>query len=594
MEIVWDLSEMFPSTTDPSIQKTIDGLIKTAEDFSAKYQGKIIGLSSIELLKCIEEFEAYHAKLCEINSFAALPFAANMTLLDTQSLDDKMKKTKAKLDKVMVFFKIEMTNLVYQKPGIIHEPILRNYRHFLERLKVGVPHQLSESEEKLIIEKDQFGVVAWQDFRNKWVSTRMLEVEVEGKKKTLPFGDASGLLFHRDRVTRESAYKSIYGLFEKDGEIFSTALRNICSDWLNVCERRKYDSPIEASLIANDIEQQTIACLLKTIEDHVAMYQRYLRFKAKQMNLPKLGCHDILGPIPGTPVIRFDYDKARDLVVEAYNRFDEDYAFAAKDMFAKNHVDPSPRLGKSFGAFCRDWYNGKSAFILCNFNGSLIDVYTLAHELGHATHAYYYQRNQTILNGSSESLPMIVAETASVFGELLLTDILLDRAESNKEKEAIICGILDVAGRLIFETANAALFEQSLYDAIKRGEYLDYRTISEYWTEARSRFYADSVEWSKESSARWAMIPHFYFANFRFFNYPYAYAQMFAYALYQKYLEEGKEFVPKFKKMLSAGSSISPMELGKTVDLNVTNSEFWELGLKQYDYLIKELQKIVT
>jgi oligoendopeptidase F len=594
MEIVWDLSEMFPSITDPSIQKTIDGLIKTAEDFSTKYQGKIIGLSSIELLKCIEEFEAYHAKLCEINSFAALLFAANMTLPDTQSLDGKMKKTKVKLDKVMAFFKIEMANLVYQKPGIIHEPILQNYRHFLERLKVGVPHQLSESEEELIIEKDQFGVVAWQDFRNKWVSTRMLEVEVEGKKKALPFGDAYGLLFHCDRATRESAHKSIYGLFEKDGEILASALRNICSDWLNVCERRKYDSPIEASLIANDIDQQTIACLLKTVEDHVAMYQQYLRLKAKLMNLPKLGCHDILGPIPGTPVIRFDYDKARDLVVEAYNRFDEDYAFAVKDMFAKNHVDPSPRLGKSFGAFCRDWYNGKSAFILCNFNGSLIDVYTLAHELGHATHAYYYQRNQTILNGSSESLPMIVAETASVFGEQLLTDILLDRAESNKEKEAIICGILDVAGRLIFETANSALFEQSLYDAIKRGEYLDYKTISEYWTKARSKFYADSVEWFNESSARWAMIPHFYFANFRFFNYPYVYAQMFAYALYQKYLEEGKEFVPKFKKMLSAGSSISLMELGKTVDLNVTHSEFWELGLKQYDYLIKELQKIVT
>jgi oligoendopeptidase F len=594
MEIVWDLSEMFPSTTDPSIQKTIDGLIKTAEDFSTKYQGKIIGLSSIELLKCTEEFEAYHAKLCEINSFAALLFAANMTLPDTQSLDGKMKKTKVKLDKVMAFFKIEMANLVCQKPGIIHEPILQNYRHFLKRLKVGVPHQLSESEEELIIEKDQFGVVAWQDFRNKWVSTRMLEAEVEGKKKTLPFGDAYGLLFHCDRATRESAHKSIYGLFEKDGEIFASALRNISSDWLNVCERRKYDSPIEASLIANDIHQQTIACLLKTVEDHVAMYQRYLRLKAKLMNLPKLGCHDIFGPIPGTPVIRFDYDKARDLVVEAYSRFDEDYAFAVKDMFAKNHVDPSPRLGKSFGAFCRDWYNGKSAFILCNFNGSLIDVYTLAHELGHATHAYYYQRNQTILNGSSESLPMIVAETASVFGEQLLTDILLDRAESNKEKEAIICGILDVAGRLIFETANSALFEQSLYDAIKRGEYLDYKTISEYWTRARSKFYADSVEWFNESSARWAMIPHFYFANFRFFNYPYVYAQMFAYALYQKYLEEGKEFVPKFKKMLSAGSSISPMELSKTVDLNVTNSEFWELGLKQYDYLIKELQKIVT
>jgi oligoendopeptidase F len=434
-DIAWDLSEIFPSTTDPSVQKAINNVTKMAEDFAKRYQGKIKNLSAKNLVKCIEEFEAYQAKLRDISLFADLSFAANMTLPDTQLLYNKVTKTEAKLRKRLAFFELELGALVYEKSKIISDPVLANYRHALERLRRQVSHQLSEVEEQLIIEKDQFGVKAWEDLQSKWLNTRMFEVEVEGKKKTLSFGEANGLLPHPDRATRESAYKSIYGLLKNYGEIFSSALRNICNDWLNVCERRKYDSPIHASLMANDIDQRTIDNLLKAVENHISLYRQYLKLKAKIMKLPKLNCHDIIAPIPSAPPMKFDYDKARDLVIKAYSKFDEDYAFAVKDMFAKNHLDSSPRLGKQNGAFCASWYNGKSAYTLSSFNGTLRDVYSLAHELGHATHDYYFERNQTILNAR---IPMIVAETASIFGELLLTDLLLSETKSDEEKKAIL------------------------------------------------------------------------------------------------------------------------------------------------------------
>lgn len=589
-DIAWDLSEIFPSTNDPSIKKAIDNLTKMAEDFAKKYQGKIKDFSAKELLKCIEEFEAYYAKLRDITLFSGLSFAANMTLPDTQLLYDKVSKIEAKLGKMLTFFKIEVGNLVYKNPKIISEPILGNYKHALERLRREVPHQLSEVEEKLIIEKDQFGVTAWQELQSKWLNTRTFEVEVEGEKKVLSYGEADGLLPHPDRATRESANKSIYGLLGKDGEIFSSAIRNICNDWLNVCERRKYDSPMKASLIANDVDQQTIDNLLKAVENHAGLYQRYLKLKAKIMGLPKLGCHDIIAPLPDAPDMKFDYEKAKDLAIKAYSKFDEDYAFAVKDMFARNHIDSSPRFGKQNGAFCASWYNGKSAFILDNFNETLRDIYTLVHEFGHATHDYYFERSQTILNGN---IPMIVAETASIFGELLLTDLLLSQAKSDEEKKAIICRVLDGAGMTTFQVTARAWFEQNLYDAIKTEEYLDYRTICEYWTAARNKIYGDTVEWFDEMEAEWTMKPHYYMANFRFYNYPYVYAQMFVYALYQKYLEEGEKFVPKFKKILSAGSSISPVEIAKIVGLDITDPEFWKLGMKQYEHFVKELEKIV-
>lgn len=590
-EIAWDLSEIFPSVTDPSVQKAMNDVEEMAEKFASKYRGKIKDFTAKELLTCLQEFEAYYAKLREILLFSELSFAANMTLPENQALYDKAMKLEAKLGKMLAFFELEVGELVYKKPELISDPVLANYKHALERLRRKVPHQLSETEEKLIIEKDQFGVHAWEELQSKWLNTRLFEVTVEGEKKMVPFGEAYGLSSHPDRATRESAYKAVFSLVGKDGEIFASAFRNICNDWLSVCELRKYDSPMHASLIANDIDQQTVDNLLKAVEDNVGLYQHYLRLKAKIMGLPKLGCHDIIAPLPDAPEMKFDFETAKDLIIRAYSRFDEEYAFAVKDMFARNHIDATPRFGKRHGAFCAGWYNGKSSFVLQSFNGRLNDVYTLAHELGHATHGYYCYKNQTILN---TRIPMVVAETASIFGELLLTDLLLSEAKSDIEKKVILCRILDGAGRVIFSVSARAWFEKQIYDAIKRGEYLNHETICKYWVAARDKAYGDTVEWFNEMLSEWSITPHYFMANFRFYNYPYVYAQLFVYALYQKYKEEGQAFVPKMKQILSAGSSLSPAEIGKIAGFDISTREFWQIGIKQYEHFIKELEKIIT
>jgi len=208
-DIAWNLSEIFPSTTDPSVEKAIDDLTKMAKRFAKKYQGKIKNFYAKDLLKCIQEFEAYQAKLGDISLYGSLAFAANMTLPETQLLHDKVTKKEAELGKMLAFFELEVGALISRKPNIISDPTLANYKHALERLRRQVAHQLSEVEEQLIIEKDQFGVKAWEELQAKWLNTRMFEVEVEGKKKTLSYGEANGLLLHPDRATRESADKSI-------------------------------------------------------------------------------------------------------------------------------------------------------------------------------------------------------------------------------------------------------------------------------------------------------------------------------------------------------------------------------------------------
>ncbi|MFB3889627.1 MAG: M3 family oligoendopeptidase [Candidatus Bathyarchaeia archaeon] len=589
-QVTWNLSEMFPSPTDPSVERAMREASALADAFEKAHHGKIQTYPPEALLMCIRQLEAVQAKLQDIGLYADLAFSADMTKLDNQVLNDKVSKLEAQLGKQLAFFPLELGALLKRKPRLPQESALGEYRHMLERAKRRVKHQLSEAEEQLIIEKDQFGVDAWEELQSKWLNTRQFTVTVEGRVKTLSYGEANGLLPHPDRVTRESANRAIYGALGRDGEIFASALRSICNDWVTVSQRRKHASPMEASLISNDIDQAVVDSLLRTMEANAGLYRRYLQLKAKLMHLPKLGCHDIVAPLPDAAALRFGFEEAKQLALRAYSRFDEDYAGAIRDVFAKRHVDASPRFGKRNGAYCWGWYSGKSAFILQSFSGSLNDVFTLAHELGHATHDYYAQRSQSLMN---VSIPSVVAETASIFGELLLTDLLLAEAKADAERRAVLCLVLDEAGMTAFQVTARVWFEQSLYAAISRGEFLDYKTICGLWTGARDRIYGDAVSWFPEMEAEWTMKQHYYMANYRFYNYPYVYAQLFVYALYERYLQEGRAFVPKLVKALSAGGSVSPVEIGRLVDLDVAARDFWSLGMKRFESFLVDLEGVM-
>lgn len=589
-EIAWDLSEIYPSVEDPKVSKTLSKLKKQAKDLSKKYRGKIKDFSAKDLKKMIEKLEDFYKELRSVNLFSSLSYSANMTLPETQQLYNMSQEASTSIGKDLAFVSVELSNLLDQKPSLIKAKELKNYRHYLEQIKRRAPHVLSEKAEQIILEKDRFGVDAWQQLQSSWLNTRTFEVEVEGKKKELNYGEANSLLTHPDRTTRTSANKSIYGLLHEEGELYASALRNICGDWMQVCERRNYSEPMAASLIANDSQKETIEAVLQAVEDHIPLYHRYLKMKTEMMDLPKMGCEDIVAPLPNAPDMEFKWKEAKELVTRAYTGFDEDYAHAVKDMFARNHLDASPRRGKRNGAFCAKWFEGQSAFILLTFTGALREVYTLAHELGHATHDYYMTKEQTLFNTSTA---MVVAETASIFGELLLTDLLLKEAKSDEEKQVILTRVLDGAGQAIFQVTSRAWFEQSLYDKIEDGKYLDFKTIAKHWMKARDKVYGGVVDWYNVMDSEWCMKPHYFMSNFRFYNYPYTYAQLFVYALYRKYKEEGKSFIPKFKKILSAGSSLSPQEIGEIVDVDITDPDFWKLGMKQYEYFVNELEKIV-
>jgi oligoendopeptidase F len=251
-QITWNLTELFSGTSDPRIEQAITESMAAVHEFERKYRQKVGTLDPVSLQKCLRELEDFDVKTGDLSLFASLSFSANMTLPEVQTLYDKVSKLEAELGKQMAFFSLELGALVKAKPEIISDPALANYKHMLERVARRVAHQLSEVEEQLIIEKDQFGVDAWSELQSKWLNTRHFDVVVLGEKKTLSYGEANGLLSNPDRATRESANRTIYGLLGRDGEIFASALRAICNDWVTVSKRRKYSSPMESSLLNND------------------------------------------------------------------------------------------------------------------------------------------------------------------------------------------------------------------------------------------------------------------------------------------------------------------------------------------------------
>lgn len=591
-DIAWDLTEIFLNTKDPKITETTNSLEKMADELVKKYKGEISSphFSAKDLLELIRKHEKLIANLDEVTLYANRLYDGDQNEPLAKELKNKIDDFQTKILKKITFIDLEIGKLIKERGDIIEDPILEGYTQYLRKFKRQVPHLLSEVEEQLILEKDQFGVKAWSDLQSEWLSSRVYIVNVEGEEKSLSYGEANSLLNHPDRNTRISANKSIYGTLGKEEIVYSTAMKNIFNDWLKITERRKYNDPMHQSLIANDTTPEIINNLMNTIEKNVGVYQRYLKLKAKILGFPKLSCADIYAPLPNAPNKVRSWEETKELILEAYKNFDNTFESQVRDMFERNHIDAAVRKGKKNGGYCDTWYNGKTCYILLSFTGALREIYTLAHEFGHAIHGSMASKEQTIFNLHPGAT---VAETASIFGELILTDLLLSKVDSDEEKKAILAEILDGAGQTAFQVSARVWFEQSLYDAIKDKETLYGKTISKYWCAGRDKIYGESVEWFEEMDWEWAMKPHYYFPNFRFYNYPYVYAQLFVYALYQKYKTEGKEFIPKFKKLLSAGGSISTEELSKIVGLDVTKPDFWNLGIKQYEDFVNQLEELI-
>jgi len=580
----WDLSQLVEFDDPGYIEERLTAFVKSAEELREKYRGKIESFGAKELLDMLEKLDEFDLQYEGAVVYSRLLYSADMTKDVAKRLNDKYRNSASLQSQALAFIPIELGRLLSKKPNIVDDPILAEYKHSLEKIKRRIPHMLSEEEEQVIIAKDKNGVNAWFMLQGDWLATRTFDIEIDGETKTLPYGEIIGLYQNPNRDVRKRANEVVYSGLGKDDIVWSSSLRSVFSDHMTMCKLRKWKSPMTQSFISNDVDEETITALMNTIEKNVGKYRRYLELKAKAMGLEKLGNWDIDAPLPHSPDKKYTWEEDQKIVVGAYTDFDPVIGGWINEMYERRHIDSLVRNGKRSGAFCATWHAGQSAYILQSFNGVIGDVITSAHELGHAMHAYLGTRAQ---KPSNYEIGSCIAETGSIFGELLLVDKLLAQDISKEEKLAILATVLDRFGSAAFQVSTRVWFETSLYETLEKGKHLDGNVISDLWVKAREKMYGDSVEWLPQMKWWWTMKLHFYMANYRYYNYPYVYAQLFVYAMYRLYKEQGKDFVPKLKTLLSAGSSKSPRELAAEIGFDVTTEEFWQKGVDQFSEFIE-------
>jgi len=588
-EMKWDLSQLVKNDDPEKIIEQLQEMVQESKTFAEKYRGKIRRMSSKRLLALIKEKDDYFIRFEGVMKYCHLMYSADTSSPVSNRLYVAETKAGTEASQNLAFLDVEMGKRLMDDPELLKAPELKDYAHYLERAARSAPHLLSEQEEKLILAKDQNGANAWSKLQKSWLSTRTFKMTVDGKEKELSFGETLAYVNDKDRKVRREAQDAISAVLAQNDGIWVECLNSICSDHLETGKMRGYKKPIESSLIFNDVEEKAIMAMMSAVSKNVDFTEKYYGLKAKIMGLDKISDCDIMAPVVESAK-NYTWEEARQIVTLSYTKFDPAWGAWVNKMFEDRHVDGEVRKGKVAGAFCDDWVANKSAYILLSYNNKLNDVYTEAHELGHSIHAYLYTNKQNVSNCQ---ISFCIAECGSIFGELLLTDYLLSKAQSNEERKAILASVLDSFIYIISQVSSRYDFEQSVYNAIEAGKSLDGKEVCAMWEESRRKYHHEAVDWAPASNWIWARVPHYFMTYLRFYNYPYIFAQLFVFSLYRLYKEQGAEFVPKMNALLSAGSSASAAELAKRLGFDLETEEFWQKGIDQAKELFAQLEKCV-
>jgi oligoendopeptidase F len=591
-EMQWNLGEVIPDANEERLKTIAKRNLEIIQKFLTKYTPFLERqtLQPNEINQLLEEMEELTIEVGDLITYGHLAFAANTSLSINQLALHLALESNTKMEKLTKRFQHKINEFLVANPSFLKEQSLDIYRPYLDKELQKFKYQLDLQTEELLLEKDRHGIQALMELRDKWLNNQEFPVKIENKSQYISYGKIMGLLHDPHEKKREAAIDSLYTQIERDQEVYLTAFRSICNNSVWISKKRNFKDPIEQSLILNNVEREPIESLMETMEKKVDLYQRYLKLKAKQLKIPVLRGSDLFAPPKTDFPQKYPWKQAKQIILETYYACDQELGEIVQEMFDSHHIDALVRQGKTNGAFCHPWLKGKSAYVLQSYNGNLNDIYTLAHELGHAVHGYLILRTQKLLNSEPGA---IVAETAAKFGELILTDYLLEHAKTKAEKINVLMEILDFNGYSMFWGSLRFWFEKSIYEAIERKEFLTGDIINEYYIVARDKSYGKAVEWPDKMEWEWAVTPHYYITDLRFYNYPYIFALIFVYNCFQEYKTNKTEFLPKFKAVLEAGGSKSLQEIASHLGFDITDPSFWEKGLQQYSKYTDEFESLI-
>ena len=579
----WKLADLFPGYDSPELQAAFDNVEEEVASFEG-VRGKLKpDMDADQFLEVVRASESTSRIVNRIYAFAGLSFASDTQDQAAQSLLGRVQQFAAEMQNRTLFFSLWWKDLDEANA----ERLMSNsgdYRYFLEEMRHFKPHTLSEPEEKIINLKDVTGTGALVTLYDAITNRYVFKLQVDGEVKEMTRGELMTYVQGTDPDLRAKAYQELYRVFAEDGPILGQMYQTRARDWHNEnISLRKFANPMSVRNLANDVPDEAVTALLEVTKKNAKIFQRYFKMKARQMGLEKLRRYDIYAPVAKSEK-PFEYNAAAEMVLESFTAFDPKIGDLARRVFEQDRLDSEVRKGKQGGAFCASINPEDTPYVLVNYTGKARDVATLAHELGHAIHAMLASHHSVFTFHSS--LPL--AETASTFGEMMLTEKLLSEETDEAVRRDILFKQMDDAFATILRQVYFALFEREAHAMIQKNASID--ELSAAYMENLKEQFGDSVELSDEFKWEWVSIPHIYHTPF--YVYAYSFGQLLVFSLYQQYKAEGESFKPKYLKILSAGGSEAPAKILSDAGIDISSTKFWQGGFDVLSRMVDELEKI--
>ncbi|TFG12108.1 hypothetical protein EU537_10495 [Candidatus Thorarchaeota archaeon] len=581
----WNRDTLIKHTTPEHIIATYDDIIQRAMMLERGYRDSVDRLDAIGLYSMIKKIEAMKSSFEGAYLYAYLGYMSNSSDSDCQTLYQIAEKRRHELDWILGALDSELIKRMKQEPLLLEMLALTQYKHALKKQLSFDDFSFERSNDRIVEQKDRHGVDAWYRLHQELLSSLVFKIDAHGQQEFLSFQESAGMrYFHPDREIRKVATKQVFSQLAEYSQVWSTAFRSVAADYLSESKIRGYSNHIQPVLLNNGIERQTLDSLISTVKQRAGLYKKYVEIRRRMLEVDKIGSWDLTGTL--YEVNRYiEWEEAVSIVSEAYSSFDASFGRIVQKIIEKKQVDAKPRKGKVSFAFGYPWYSAASSWISLVYTGNVGDLFTMAHEFGHAIHNTILAQAQpwTVFWNTGR----VLQESVSVFGEQLLADYLFSEDETSKS--AALLSVLDQGFTLTLGGATAFLFEKEIYDSIEAGEFLDGETISQKWVEQRNAIFSDAIEWLPENRWAWVASSHYFRPRARFYNFQYAFGQLLAYAIYESYQHNKAAFIQDYKEYLRACGTASPRSLLLQLGLDINDREFWNLG---FDYLERQLEKL--
>lgn len=584
MELNWSLKEIYPSFDGDEFKQDLNKLTDIIEEIN-KWALEATK-NKDNLVEKLENYINKFTKVTDLSSrisiFINLSLSVNTKDKNALRYSDILEKKLTNLIGSSVKFERYISSIEGLDEIISKSRLLKEHEFMLKNIVEQSQYLLSDQEESIIANMKNTGSNAWAKLKDNLISTLLVEIEEDNEIKHIPLTMVLNMAYDKDATVRKKAYEAEIKSYKKVEEGVAAALNGIKGEVLTVCDFRGYKSPLEKTLIDSRMSEESLEAMFLAMKESLPVFREYLRRKGEMLGHKNgLPFYDLYAPVCEADM-KFTYEEGTKFVEKNFRTFSDNLGDFARKAIDNHWIDVKPKEGKVGGAFCENLhFNGESR-ILLNYGDNFGDVVTLAHELGHGFHGECLN-NETTLNSD---YPMPIAETASTFCETIIKKAAIKDASKNEALAILETEISDCT-QVIVDIYSRFLFEKSFFEA-RKGSSLSVEEINDLMLDAQREAYGDGLDPDFLHPYMWTWKPHYYDAEYNYYNFPYAFGLLFAKGLYAEYLKKGKTFSKEYEKLLSITGKNKIADVARVMGIDINDTEFWRNSLKTIEEDIEE------